>query len=66
MPCRCPVLFVSLPCVYYGDPVRECTCSNSMVSRYQKRISDPLLDRIDTPEAYRGPSLFLSTENRAI
>ncbi len=35
------------PCGYYGDPVKECTCSNSMVSRYQKRISGPLLDRID-------------------
>jgi magnesium chelatase family protein len=35
------------PCGYYGDPVRECTCSHSMVSRYQKRISGPLLDRID-------------------
>jgi magnesium chelatase family protein len=35
------------PCGYYGDPVRECTCSSSMVSRYQKRISGPLLDRID-------------------
>ena len=29
------------------DQVHECTCSNSMVSRYQKRISGPLLDRID-------------------
>jgi len=35
------------PCGYYGDPVRECTCSASMVSRYQKRISGPLLDRFD-------------------
>jgi len=35
------------PCGYYGDPVKECTCSLSMVSRYQKRISGPLLDRID-------------------
>jgi len=35
------------PCGYYGDPVQECTCSHSMVSRYQKRISGPLLDRID-------------------
>ncbi len=29
------------------DQVHECTCSNSMVSRYQKRISGPLLDRFD-------------------
>jgi len=35
------------PCGYFGDPVRECTCSMSMVSRYQKRISGPLMDRID-------------------
>jgi magnesium chelatase family protein len=35
------------PCGYYGDPVKECTCSPAMVSRYQKRISGPLLDRID-------------------
>ncbi len=35
------------PCGYFGDPVKECTCSSTMVSRYQKRISGPLLDRID-------------------
>jgi magnesium chelatase family protein len=35
------------PCGWYGDPVKECSCSNAMVSRYQKRISGPLLDRID-------------------
>ncbi len=35
------------PCGYYGDPVKECTCSTSTVTRYQKRISGPLLDRID-------------------
>lgn len=35
------------PCGYYGDPVRQCTCPPSLVSRYQKRISGPLLDRID-------------------
>ena len=35
------------PCGYYGDPTRECTCSESTVSRYQKRISGPMLDRID-------------------
>ncbi len=35
------------PCGFYGDPVRECTCSTTQVTRYQKRISGPLLDRID-------------------
>ncbi|MCK6563692.1 MAG: YifB family Mg chelatase-like AAA ATPase [Dehalococcoidia bacterium] len=35
------------PCGYYGDPVRDCTCAPPLVSRYQRRISGPLLDRID-------------------
>jgi magnesium chelatase family protein len=35
------------PCGYAGDPVRECTCSGQTIGRYQKRISGPLLDRID-------------------
>ncbi len=35
------------PCGYYGDPVRPCTCSAQMITRYQQRMSGPLLDRID-------------------
>jgi magnesium chelatase family protein len=35
------------PCGYYSDPIKDCTCSNSMITRYQKRISGPMLDRID-------------------
>jgi magnesium chelatase family protein len=35
------------PCGYYGDPSRPCTCSSTAVTRYQKRISGPLMDRID-------------------
>ena len=35
------------PCGYHGDPRRSCTCSPGAVLRYQRRISGPLLDRID-------------------
>jgi magnesium chelatase family protein len=35
------------PCGYFGDAARSCTCAPSTVTRYQKRISGPLLDRID-------------------
>jgi magnesium chelatase family protein len=35
------------PCGYFGDSVKPCTCSSSTVTKYQKRISGPLLDRID-------------------
>jgi magnesium chelatase family protein len=35
------------PCGWAGDAEKSCTCSPSVVARYQKRISGPLLDRID-------------------
>lgn len=35
------------PCGYFGDTKRACTCLPGMVSRYQKRVSGPILDRID-------------------
>jgi len=35
------------PCGYFGDPLKPCTCSPGIVTKYQKRISGPLLDRID-------------------
>ena len=35
------------PCGFFNDPGRECTCSQGSIVRYQKRLSGPLLDRID-------------------
>jgi magnesium chelatase family protein len=35
------------PCGYYGDALKPCTCSPGTVTKYQKRISGPLLDRFD-------------------
>lgn len=35
------------PCGYYGDNSRRCTCSEYALSRYQGKLSGPLLDRID-------------------
>ena len=35
------------PCGYYGDPNHECSCAITQIMNYQKRVSGPLLDRID-------------------
>ncbi len=35
------------PCGYAGDNLRQCTCMPAAITNYQKRISGPLLDRID-------------------
>jgi magnesium chelatase family protein len=34
-------------CGFYGDPIRACTCTPTMIQRYQGRISGPMMDRID-------------------
>ncbi|MBR2143820.1 YifB family Mg chelatase-like AAA ATPase [Anaerovibrio sp.] len=35
------------PCGYYNDPEKQCDCSLSAIKRYNRKISGPLLDRID-------------------
>ena len=35
------------PCGYKDDKLRECTCSDYEIKRYTRKISGPLLDRID-------------------
>jgi len=34
-------------CGYYGHPSNRCVCTEQMVRSYRRRISGPLLDRID-------------------
>lgn len=35
------------PCGYYMDPDHACSCTPAQISNYSKKISGPLLDRID-------------------
>jgi magnesium chelatase family protein len=35
------------PCGYYGQPEKECLCTNSQIRMYQRKLSGPLMDRID-------------------
>ena len=34
-------------CGFYGDSLRECTCSSNQIHRYRQRLSGPLRDRFD-------------------
>ena len=35
------------PCGYYGDPERRCTCTPSQIQKYKRKLSGPLMDRMD-------------------
>ncbi|MFM7236750.1 MAG: YifB family Mg chelatase-like AAA ATPase [Cyanobium sp.] len=43
------------PCGWYGEPGRECRCSEFERRRYWARLSGPLLDRIDLQVVMRQP-----------
>lgn len=48
-PCRFMLIAASnpCPCGFFGDKTRQCVCATSQIIRYQKKISGPILDRID-------------------
>jgi magnesium chelatase family protein len=35
------------PCGHFGNPLKACRCTPEQVTRYQGRLSGPLLDRVD-------------------
>lgn len=35
------------PCGYLGDPTHECQCTETQIQNYRKKLSGPLMDRID-------------------
>lgn len=35
------------PCGFLGDPVKHCRCFPGQINQYQKRISGPIIERID-------------------
>jgi magnesium chelatase family protein len=35
------------PCGFMGDSTKDCSCTPPMVERYRRKLSGPLLDRID-------------------
>lgn len=53
------------PCGWYGDPRRHCTCTLTKIVQYKKKISGPILDRIDlVVEVPRIPFETLTESNQ--
>ncbi|NOY87654.1 MAG: YifB family Mg chelatase-like AAA ATPase [Deltaproteobacteria bacterium] len=53
------------PCGFLGHETRPCICSPSAVSRYRRRISGPLMDRIDLVVDVQGVPLERISSHRA-
>lgn len=43
------------PCGYLGDPQHQCTCTDGEIRSYGRKISGPLLDRIDLHVTVQRP-----------
>lgn len=35
------------PCGFYNDPEKQCSCAPSQIQKYRRKLSGPLMDRID-------------------
>lgn len=60
------------PCGYHGDTKTSCTCKPFEISRYRRKISGPILDRIDLfvrvtssgPGQVSGSGAYLKSQER--
>ena len=57
-PCRITLVAATnpCPCGWFGDPDHACLCGESARRRYWRRLSGPLLDRIDLQVVMRRPA----------
>jgi len=48
-PCRFILVAASnpCPCGHLNNPFKECTCSPAQIAKYQRKLSGPIIDRID-------------------
>lgn len=48
-PCNCQVVMAAnpCPCGYLGDRDRKCTCTQADLEKYRRKLSGPIIDRID-------------------
>ena len=57
----CNFIFIAgmnpCPCGYYGDEERKCKCTQQEIHRYLRKISGPLLDRIDIQIEVKRPKI---------
>ena len=57
----CNFMFVAsmnpCPCGYYGDSEKSCKCTEVEIHRYLKKISGPLIDRIDILIEVKRPKI---------
>lgn len=49
LPCRFMLVAASnpCPCGYHKDPEKKCLCNQSQIQKYRRKLSGPLMDRID-------------------
>ncbi len=69
-PSRVLLILAANPCAcgYLGDPVTPCKCSQYEIERYKRKLSGPIMDRIDLQIAVPKltPEELLSLDNKSM